>query len=168
MCGASSSSPSPSIRTLLDLAATRPLPEVEPACSEALALELVTADQLAHQQGRGAAVLARLTGDGIAPTRSELERRFLKGVLRAGLPHPKVNAKLGRYTVDFYWPEQRLVVELDGYRFHGHRLAFERDRVRDAELHLLGYTVLRFTWRQLRDEAAIARFLSPRALRRAS
>lgn len=156
------------IRTLLDLAATRPLPEVERACSEALVRELTTVDAIAGQHGRGSSVLKQIADDGVAPTRSELERRFLKAVLRAGLPRPEVNAKLGRYTVDFYWPDRRLVVELDGWRFHGHRLAFERDRVRDAELQLLGCTVLRFTWRQLRDEAAIARFLSRPASRRAA
>jgi very-short-patch-repair endonuclease len=157
------------IRTLLDLAATRPRQEVERACSEALVQTLVTVDAIAGQHGRGSAVLRRIAGDGVAPTRSELERRFLRAVVRAGLPRPEVNAKLGRYTVDFLWPDRRLVVELDGYRFHGHRLAFERDRVRDAELQLLGYAVLRFTWRQLRDEPAlVARFLTVRASRRAS
>jgi very-short-patch-repair endonuclease len=156
------------LRTLLDLAATRPRQEVERACSEALVLRLTTADAIAGQHGRGAAMLRRIAGDGVAPTRSELERRFLKAVLRAGLPRPDVNVKLGGYTVDFLWPDQRLVVELDGYRFHGHRLAFERDRIRDAELQLLGYTVLRFTWRQLRDEAAVARLLTLPASRRAS
>jgi very-short-patch-repair endonuclease len=44
-----------------------------------------------------------------------------------------------------------VLVEVDGWRAHAHRLAFERDRARDAELVALGYVVLRFTWRQLRD-----------------
>jgi very-short-patch-repair endonuclease len=157
------------IRTLLDLAATRPRQEVERACSEALVHELVTVDAIAGQHGRGSAVLRRIVADGVAPTRSELERRFFAAVLRAGLPRPQVNAKIGRYTVDFLWTDRRLVVELDGYRFHGHRLAFERDRSRDAELQLLGYAVLRLTWRQLRDEPAlVARYLTARASRRAS
>ena len=134
---------------------------------------LVTAEQLAQQSGRGAAVLARITSDGVAPTRSELEGRFLKAVLRARLPRPEVNTRIHRHQVDFLWPEQRLVVELDGWRFHGHRLAFERDRVRDAELQLRGYTVVRFTWRRLRDEPAamagqIASFLSRPETHRAS
>jgi very-short-patch-repair endonuclease len=53
--------------------------------------------------------------------------------------------------VDFLWPAQRLIVELDGYRAHGTRSAFEGDRARDAELAGLGYSVVRFTWRQLED-----------------
>jgi very-short-patch-repair endonuclease len=102
-----------------------------------------------------------------------LERRFLKAVLRAGLPRAEVNAQVGRHCVDFLWPAQRLVVEVDGWQFHGHRIAFERDRIRDAELQLAGYTVVRVTWRRLRDEPAatiarVARFLTPPASRRAS
>ncbi len=163
----------PPIRTLRDLAATRPRPEVERACSEALVQRLVTPEQLAQQQGPGAALLARLTSDGVAPTRSDLERRLLKAVLRARLPRPEVDTQIDRHRVDFLWPERHLIVELDGWQFHGHRLAFERDRVRDAELQLLGYTVVRFTWRRLRDEPAavaeqIARLLSRSALSRAS
>jgi very-short-patch-repair endonuclease len=161
------------LRTLLDLAATRPEAEVERACSEALVLGLVSGEQLATQRGPGSAVLARLAGDGVAPTRSELERRFLRAIGQAGLPQPQVNAKLGRYKVDFLWPEQRLVVELDGWRFHDHRIAFERDRIRDAELQLAGYAVVRFTWQRLRDDpaalaATVARLVTRPASRRAA
>ena len=160
------------MRTLLDLAATRPRLEVERACSEALVLKLVTETQLEQQEGRGAALLRQLASDGVAPTRSELERRFLRAVSRAGLPRPRINELLGRHRVDFHWPGERLVVEVDGWRFHGHRLAFERDRTRDVELQLLGYTVVRFTWRRLRDEPAavaarVAALLTRPASRRA-
>ncbi|MGV8884596.1 MAG: DUF559 domain-containing protein [Microbacteriaceae bacterium] len=44
---------------------------------------------------------------------------------------------------------RRLVIELDGWRFHKDRAQFEEDRRRDARLALLGYRVLRFTYRQL-------------------
>jgi very-short-patch-repair endonuclease len=36
---------------------------------------------------------------------------------------------------------------------YGTRSAFEDDRARDARLRLLGFDVLRFTWRQLEDDA---------------
>ena len=33
------------------------------------------------------------------------------------------------------WPEQRLVLEVDGYSYHGHRAKFEHDRRKDMALH---------------------------------
>jgi very-short-patch-repair endonuclease len=61
------------------------------------------------------------------------------------------------FTVNAVWPAQRLIVELDGYAFHGTRAAFERDRARDAELQRAGYRVVRLTWRRLhREPAAVA------------
>ena len=37
-----------------------------------------------------------------------------EAVLKAGLPRPEVDTLIGGHRVDFLWPEQRLVVELDG------------------------------------------------------
>ncbi|MEO8687148.1 MAG: DUF559 domain-containing protein [Solirubrobacteraceae bacterium] len=62
--------------------------------------------------------------------------------------------RIGRHEVDFLWPAQRLVIEVDGYAFHSTRAGFERDRLRDADLLAAGYRVLRFTWRQLTHEPA--------------
>lgn len=84
-------------------------------------------------------------------TRSELERRLLSLCRRHRLPRPEVNVRVGSFTVDFLWAERRLIVEVDGYRAHGTRAAFESDRARDVELRLLGYEVARFTWRQLSE-----------------
>jgi very-short-patch-repair endonuclease len=82
-------------------------------------------------------------------TRSQAERELLKLIRAARLPEPQVNARVLGYMVDLCWPDQRLVVEVDGFAFHGHRLAFERDRSRDARLIAAGYRVLRVTWLQL-------------------
>jgi very-short-patch-repair endonuclease len=86
-----------------------------------------------------------------APTRSELERAMLRLIDDAGLPRPSVNRRLGRYTVDFLWEQEKVVVETDGWAAHGHRQAFERDRARDADLQARGYIVVRFTWRQISE-----------------
>jgi len=87
-----------------------------------------------------------------APTRSPLERRFVRLCRRHRIPAPRVNVRVGQFLVDFLWEESRLIVEVDGYAFHGARASFESDRARDAELTLQGYRVLRFTYRQVKEE----------------
>ena len=89
----------------------------------------------------------------VAPTRSNVERRMLKLIAEAGLPTPRVNHPLGPYLLDFAWMDQRVVVETDTYATHGDATTFEKDRARDARLSADGYTVLRFTDRQLRNES---------------
>ncbi|HEX6618834.1 MAG TPA: DUF559 domain-containing protein [Solirubrobacteraceae bacterium] len=74
-----------------------------------------------------------------------------------GLPRPLSNVDVAdadghSHEVDFFFPAQRLVVETDGWRDHGTRVAFERDRAKDAALVAAGYTVLRFTKRQIADD----------------
>ena len=44
------------------------------------------------------------------------------------------------------WRDARLIVEVDGYRYHRSPSAFEDDRERDVIMHLAGWTVLRFTY----------------------
>lgn len=87
-------------------------------------------------------------------TRSELEHRFLAICRRHRLPMPKVNVPIGSYVVDFLWPNHALIAETDGYRFHRGALAFEQDRARDVELRMLGYDVVRFTFRQVAEDQA--------------
>jgi very-short-patch-repair endonuclease len=84
---------------------------------------------------------------------------------RAGLPNPVVNGEVERWEVDFHWPGERLVVETDGWSAHRGRGAFERDRVKDAQLVEAGWRVVRITRARLargpRDVAAqLARLLS--------
>ncbi len=87
-------------------------------------------------------------------TRSELERLFLALCRRHRFPSPEVNARVGSYEVDFLFRGASVIVETDGFRHHGNRAAFESDRARDAELQGLGFRVLRFTYRQVRNEPA--------------
>jgi very-short-patch-repair endonuclease len=68
-----------------------------------------------------------------------------------------VNVRIGGYDADFVWPARRLAVEVNGWHSHHTRSAFEEDRARDLKLKLLGFEVVRFTWRQLtEDSAAVA------------
>jgi very-short-patch-repair endonuclease len=103
---------------------------------------------------REAEFLRLPVGDRFAPdrTRSELESRMLGLCRRHRLPKPRVNARVGEFVVDFLWREQWLITEVDGWKSHRTRSAFEADRARDAHLKVLGYEVLRFTWRQITSE----------------
>jgi very-short-patch-repair endonuclease len=94
-----------------------------------------------------------------ALTRSEAEERLLALIRSAELPEPELNVRIGRHEVDFLWRDRGLVVEVDGFRYHSSRDAFERDRLRDAELGAQGFTVMRITWRQIvgSPEAVVAR-----------
>jgi very-short-patch-repair endonuclease len=82
-------------------------------------------------------------------TRSKAERILKRLVKEAGLDPPIFNTHVEGMEVDAYWPRQRLVVEVDGVRFHGHYQAFQRDRAKANRLIAAGYVVLRFTWAQL-------------------
>lgn len=88
-------------------------------------------------------------------TRSDLERRFLHLCRRHRIPAPLANVRIGRWTVDFLWREQRLVAEADSWRFHGGSVAFEDDRACDVDLRRRDYTVHRFSERQIREEEVV-------------
>ena len=101
-------------------------------------------------------------------TRSALEDRFAVFCDSRGIPPASRNVLVEGMEVDALWPRERVIVELDGFAFHGHRAAFERDRARDAGLQAAGHRVIRLTQRRLEDEpgavaAEIARLLKSRA-----
>jgi very-short-patch-repair endonuclease len=158
-------------RTLLDLAAAR-YPDLERAFAEAHAQRLLTARDLEHAIKRagprpGVRALRALMSDNASGyTRSRAERLLRRAIRSSRLPPPDFNLPFGKYELDAVWPEQRLVVEVDGYNFHGHRAQFESDRRKDMALTAAGYRVIRLTYRQLTNEplavvAAIAIALSP-------
>jgi very-short-patch-repair endonuclease len=142
-------------RTLIDCAAQ---PNVDHLLNEARAQKLVT-DTALHQAiercpGRkGTGPMRRLLAAETAAgyTRSEAERRLKRIVRDSNIEMPVFNQPLLGYKPDAFWRRQRVIVEVDGYRFHGHRQAFERDRARDAHFVAAGYVVIRFTWRQLTE-----------------
>jgi very-short-patch-repair endonuclease len=134
------------LRTLVDLAATQPQ-QLERLCAEALVLKLVT-----HAELDSARII---DPDLAAPTRSKFERTFFAALRKARLPRPLVNHRIPPYTADFAWLEERVVVETDGWDFHGHRAAFEDDRARDAFLAARGWIVVRITWRRLKREPTL-------------
>jgi very-short-patch-repair endonuclease len=58
----------------------------------------------------------------------------------------QTNRPAGGRRVDCRWPEQRLTVELDSYRYHRSRHAWEQDRRREREAYARGDQFRRFTW----------------------
>jgi hypothetical protein len=109
-------------RTLLDLASLVPLDAVVRALDEAERARLIDTRpihallELANGHpctGR----LAKAVGAYDPPatrTQSELGRRFLALIRKAGLPPPTLNTLVEQFEVDAVWPEQKLIVELDG------------------------------------------------------
>jgi very-short-patch-repair endonuclease len=50
-----------------------------------------------------------------------------------------------RYRLDFFYPQEMVAIEVDGYAVHGNRTAFDRDRERQNALAAADILVLRFT-----------------------
>jgi very-short-patch-repair endonuclease len=153
-------------RTMIDLAGEGDERTAVTAMARARVQRLVTDRDLEHALERctkraGAALIRAILSDEqlTARTRSEAERLMLSVLAQAGLPAPVTNSRVLGMEVDFLWPGARLILEVDGYAFHGHRGAFERDRRRDQALTAAGYRVIRVTWRQLVREplAVVAR-----------
>jgi very-short-patch-repair endonuclease len=150
-------------RTLHDLAPLLQPHELERAVEEAIIRGLATREELT-----GRPALRRATIEEPQITRSEAERRLRALIRAARLPRAVTNTKVAGWEVDAFWPGEKLVVEVDGFAYHGNRAAFERDRRKDAALVAAGYRVIRITWRQLVDEphtvvALLARLLPPLA-----
>lgn len=152
-------------RTIFDLAATEPADVVESLIREMEYLEL--RDRLSlgdlvkrYPRRRGVArvrlALDRIIEEPEGRRRKGLEERFAPFLRDRNLPLPRFNdwIVLGtkRFQVDCHWPEQRQIVELDGWEGHGTRTAFRDDRARDRHLRVAGYGITRLTWSQLDDE----------------
>lgn len=102
-------------------------------------------------------------------SRSDLEEDFFALCRHHRLLLPETNVKIGRWEVDFLWREQRLVVETDSFLYHRGSVSFEDDHARDLDLRRQGYTVLRFTDKQIEEEpervaADVARALGAAAV----
>lgn len=106
----------------------------------------------------GAPAVRALIGEyrAFSYTRSRAERLLLTLLGQAGFATPLTNVPCHGFEVDALWPALGVVVEVDGFAYHGDRAAFERDRRRDQVLTAAGFTVTRVTWRQLTREPIAA------------
>lgn len=91
----------------------------------------------------------------VRETRSILEVRFLELCAQAGISPPQVNVTVEGFVVDFWWPELRLIVEVDGVEFHRGAAKSIEDRHRENVLVASGNAVLRFNWNQVVNEPSL-------------
>lgn len=150
-------------RTLFDLAGVLPDEFAGSLLDAALANRRCTLDQvqqvffaLARRGRRGTATMRALLearGAGYVPPASELERRARALFRQANLPVPAFEVDLGDEAwigrVDCVWRPQRVIVELDGRRYHDGRTRLEADRQRDNRLAAQGWRIIRVTWEDL-------------------
>jgi very-short-patch-repair endonuclease len=94
----------------------------------------------------------------LKPVGSDLELRFERAIIAAGLPRPlrqHLITLLGgeRIHPDFYWPDAARVVEVDHVTWHGGRLDLTYDKQRDRRLERqLGIRTTRVTDSEIRDD----------------
>jgi very-short-patch-repair endonuclease len=154
-CGLPITSPS---LTLLDLAGRVTRDELARALNEARVQDQVSDGELAatlraHPNRRGARALRELlqSEETEFVVESEAERLCLRLMIKDGLKPDSAGAEIGPYRVDFLYEAERLIVEVDGYRFHRTRQRFVSDRRRRAALMARGYEVFSITWADLVD-----------------
>jgi hypothetical protein len=151
-------------RTILDLAGILRRRRLERVLDAAEAERVIDLDHLIDQlnrnngRRRAAGALRRALNEhrvGSTATWNEFEERFLALSRSVGLPDPEIQPWLelgdGEPPIrpDFLWRRQRVLVETDGHKHHGTRLAFESDRRRDQRAAAAGFQTIRVTWRQL-------------------
>jgi len=147
-------------RTLVDLAdVVHKRRTLERALDEAEYLDLDWESMAPIQGRKGSGLLSSVLAvhePGTTRTLSELEEQFLAFCAQHGFPRPAVNDSIEGYLCDFVWREQRLIVETDGGRAHGTTRAQRRDPIKDADLQIAGWRVMRISsLRLLREPAAV-------------
>jgi hypothetical protein len=150
------------VRTLVDLADLLDDNDLERVLSEAHVLGYLQRHGLRSPETPGRRGLKRVLSRGARMTRSNLERLLL-GDIRAApdIPQPLTNTIVEGFEADMYWPQYRLVVEIDTYRTHGDSLAFQRDRDKRTAYALVGITILPVTEETLPTAiATIRRWIS--------
>jgi len=151
-------------RTLICLAGTVSEERLEVALEDALRRRLTNPAGVADRLNRlprnqaGRSILVRILGEGagLAPTDSALEVKVIRLLREENYPRPirqKVLDDRGRFVgrVDLVFPERRLILEVDSFRFHSGREVWHKDRERRNALTALGWIVLHVTWEMLTE-----------------
>jgi hypothetical protein len=147
-------------RTLIDLASLETVTELDRLITEAARRQILNHDRMeeliarhARRPGLGKLKLAYADYRPWPDRNSGLERSFDRVLAKhPEIPEPLRNFWLGPWELDHYWPEQGLVLELDGRPYHIAVRDMERDRFRDAQLLRQGIRTLRITDRRYNDD----------------
>jgi very-short-patch-repair endonuclease len=147
-------------RTLVDLAGVLPEQGLARACHEAEVRNRRIPERVEAVLARlptrpGAGTLRRILHGDVRVTLSRLEQSFLALLTQEGLPLPQTNRPAGGHRVDCRWPACRLTVELDSYRYHGSRHAWERDRHRERAAYARGDQFRRYTWANVFEDPTL-------------
>lgn len=147
-------------RTLVDLAAVLTEAELARACHEAGVLHRTSPAQVdavlaRRPHSRGAGNLRQIMRGDVRVTLSKLESRFLEHLRAARLALPETNRPAGGRRVDCRWPDLHLTVELDSYRYHHSRHAWEQDRRREREARARGDEFRRYTYGDVFESARL-------------
>lgn len=138
-------------RTLVDLAEVLDPASLARVCHEATIRYATNPAQVEAVLKRrptaaGAGDLRRVLCGEVPVTLSKLESGFLALLRRTGLPLPETNRRAGRHWVDCRWPDRRLTVELDSYRYHHTRHAWEQNHHRERDARARGDEFRRYTY----------------------
>ncbi|GCE04710.1 endonuclease domain-containing protein [Dictyobacter aurantiacus] len=108
-----------------------------------------------------------------APKTSYVEYRFLEFWSKQGIPYQlhhqyEIPHHSGRfsYYADFAHIESRTIIEIDGAAYHTSPEQIERDQRRQEYLESLGWTVIRFTAKQVYSDPVRTVLRAARAIER--
>jgi hypothetical protein len=143
-------------RTLVDIAGERTEEDLARACHEAGVRFRTTPRQVnlvlaRRPRAPGAGKLRRIVSGDSPVLLSKLEKRFRKLLRDDGLALPQTNRPAGAHYVDCRWPDHGLTVELDSYRFHSSRHAWEQSYRREREAYARGDEFRRYCWSDVFD-----------------
>ncbi|MFA5891326.1 MAG: type IV toxin-antitoxin system AbiEi family antitoxin domain-containing protein [Actinomycetota bacterium] len=162
-------------RTLLDLATIESADVLEQCLDDALRRRLVSIAFLERwladpqrKRHRGARRLQRLVDERAARgvTESPVETSVLQLIRSRRLPLPMLQyvvTDAGRFIarLDFAYPDQRVAIEVDGFRHHDTRATFDDERARGNAIEALGWRILRVTAAHLeRDPDAVIAWIA--------
>lgn len=144
------------VRTVLDLCRSLPLDEAVAAGDSALRKRRVSLPALVDAAALLPPALGRPQVRAVVARLDPLSGSVLESLCRLVLEDAGLRPfdtqrviRVGKRRiarVDFAWPGERLVVEVDGFAFHADRASYRNDRRRNNELVLAGWRVLRFSW----------------------